>query len=107
MKKLRLVMILLLSTVTAASAADSFRLSNGSLIATGKSKADLIALAGDPMYHDVETFAVDTGAGIRRPVKREILTYRLNGSIGGMYLVVVTVENSTIVSVTAKQEGRL
>lgn len=41
------------------------------------------------------------------PVKREILTYRLTGSIGGMYLVVVTIENSKVVSVTAKQEGRL
>jgi hypothetical protein len=105
MKMMMFLSLLLCSAV--AGAADSFRLSNGSLIASGKSKAEVIALAGDPLYQDVETIAVDRGDGASRPVKREILTYRLAGSIGGMYLVVVTVENSTVVSVTAKQEGRL
>jgi hypothetical protein len=106
--KLKVVLFLaLLSCALVAGAADSFRLANGSLISAGKSKAEVIALAGEPLYHDVETIAVDTGEGARRPVKRESMTYRLPGSIGGMYLVVVTVENGSVVAVTAKQEGRL
>lgn len=107
MKKLKFfVFVSMLCCALTAQALESFRLANGSLIATGKSKAEIIALAGDPLYQDVETIAVDAGHG-RRPVKREILTYRLAGSIGGMYLVVVTLENSTVVAVTAKQEGRI
>lgn len=54
----------------------------------------------------METIAVDVG-NAQTSVKREILTYRLAGSIGGKYLLVVTVENSVVVSVTARQEGRI
>lgn len=107
MKKLKLfVFVSMLCCALTAQALESFRLANGSLIATGKSKAEIIALAGDPLSEDVETIAVDVGDA-RKPVKREILTYRLAGSIGGMHLLVVTVENGTVVSVAAKQEGRI
>lgn len=89
-----------------ASASGSFRLSDGKLIAAGKSKSEVIAIAGAPVHQEVETIAVDVGQD-RKPVKREILTYRLEGSIGGMYLVEVTLENGKVVSVTSKQEDRL
>lgn len=89
-----------------AHADGSFRLPNGKLIQEGKSKQEVIYIAGPPMYQEVETIAVDDGSG-GTPVKREILTYRLPSSLGGMSLVVVTIENNKVVSVESKQENRI
>ncbi|SFD78146.1 hypothetical protein [Pseudoalteromonas denitrificans] len=84
----------------------SFRLDSGNLLTVGKSKSEIISIAGAPLYQDVEKIAVDNGQG-GHSVKREILTYRLKGSIGGFYLVVMTIENSHVTSITSKQEKRL
>lgn len=89
-----------------AHADGSFRLANGNLISEGQSKSELIAIAGPPIYQDVETIAVDQGVG-GKPIKREILTYQLAGSIGGKYLVVITVDNNLVVAIEATQESRL
>lgn len=97
---------LLLAATFSAHASGSFRLPNGKLIQTGASKQEVIAIAGAPIYAEVETVALDEGDG-GNPVKREILTYRLRSSLGGMSLVVVTVENSKVVAVESKQESRL
>ncbi|MFD1215734.1 DUF2845 domain-containing protein [Microbulbifer celer] len=107
MKKLNLLVLLTaILYALSVNAAGSFRLASGKLISTGKSKSEVIAIAGAPMYQEVETIAVDEGVG-NDPVKREVLTYKLRGDIGGMFLVVVTVENNTVVSVAATQESRL
>ena len=107
MKKFKLIFLLLiLSLANIAYADSSFRLKTGKLISTGQSKSKVIALAGSPIYQEVETIGVDDGSGIL-PIKREILTFKLSGSIGGEYLVVVAVENNLVVSVTSSQETRL
>lgn len=107
MKNLKIALFgALVAMACTAHASGSFRLENGKLIQEGKSKQEIIYIAGAPLYQEVETIAVDEGVG-GDPVKREILTYRLTGDIGGMYLVVVTVENNKVVSVDSKQEGRL
>ncbi|MCQ3829167.1 hypothetical protein HXX02_06895 [Microbulbifer elongatus] len=100
------VFIMLLVAAFAANASGSFRLPNGKLIQEGKSKQEVIYLAGAPLYSEVETIAVDEGNG-GTPIKREILTYRLPSSLGGMSLVIVTVENNTVVAVESKQESRM
>lgn len=100
------VFVVLLSVVLSSYASGSFRLPDGKLIREGKSKSEVIAMAGPPMYQEAEIIAVDEGLE-GNPVKREILTYRMAGDIGGMYLVVVTVENNEVVSVKSKQESRL
>lgn len=96
----------LLAAAFSVQANGSFRLPNGKLIQEGKSKQEIIYIAGTPMYSEVETIAVDEGGG-GNPIKREILTYRLPSSLGGMSLVVVTVENNKVVSVESKQESRM
>lgn len=107
MKKIRFLgCLLLLAVVFSAHASGNFRLTSGKLISAGKSKSEVIAIAGSPEYQDVETIAVDKGLG-GHPIKREILVYRLEGSIGGMYSVVVTVENNIVVRVQSTQESRL
>ncbi|ROU00706.1 hypothetical protein EB809_06200 [Marinobacter sp. R17] len=107
MKPLKaLVTMALLTTASFAHANDSFRLANGKLIQEGQSKQEILYIAGDPVNREVETIAVDDGAG-GSPVKREILTYRLQSSLGGQSLVVITVENNTVVAVEATQENRL
>ncbi|WP_078085928.1 hypothetical protein [Microbulbifer mangrovi] len=107
MKQLKIVLFGALIAMTfTAHASGSFRLQNGKLIQEGKSKQEIIYIAGAPLYQEVETIAIDEGLG-GDPVKREVLTYRLPGDIGGMYLVVVTIENNKVVSVDSRQEGRL
>lgn len=101
-----LILLSLLSFGLAANASGSFRLNSGKMISTGQSKAEVIALAGTPLYQDSETIAIDQG-GTSTPIKREILTYKLRGSIGGDYLVVITLENNSAVSITSKQFSRL
>ena len=107
MTKLKLIILISIFSITTAAYADSsFRLKTGKLISIGQSKSKVIALAGAPLYQEVETIGVDNGNGFL-PTKREILTYELAGSIGGDYLVVVSVENNAVVSVTSTQESRL
>lgn len=107
MKNLRVALFgVLVAVAFTAHANGSFRLPNGKLIQEGKSKQEIIYLAGAPMYQEVETIAVDEGAG-GNPIKREILTYRLPSSLGGMSLVVVTIENNKVVAVESKQESRI
>ncbi|MBB3062333.1 hypothetical protein [Microbulbifer rhizosphaerae] len=107
MKKLKIALFgVIVAIAFSAHAKGSFRLPNGKLILEGKSKQEIIYIAGAPMYQEVETIAVDEGTG-GTPIKREILTYRLPGSLGGMSLVVVTIENNKVVSVESKQESRI
>ncbi|WP_019617276.1 hypothetical protein [Psychromonas ossibalaenae] len=107
MKKFNLpILVLVLLFSTAVSAKNSFRLENGNILSVGKSKSEIIALAGTPIYQGVERVAIDNGQG-DNPVNREVLMYKLNGSIGGLYIVVVTVENNIVVSITFKQEDRI
>lgn len=107
MSKLSLSILLftLLFTLN-ANAKSSFRLENGKLLSVGNSKSEIISLVGVPVYQDVEKVAIDNGQG-GNPVKREVLMYKLKGSIGGIYLVVVTIENSKVVSIASKQEDRI
>ncbi|WP_022961088.1 hypothetical protein [Halopseudomonas pelagia] len=107
MNKLKIILLLsLMSCALVAQAAGSFRLMSGKLISSGQSKSEIIAVVGVPLYQDVETIGVDEGGG-GHPIKREVLTYKLDGSIGGEYLVIITVENNTVVSITSKQTSRM
>ena len=107
MKNLQVMLFgFLLAAAFSANADGSFRLQNGKLIQEGKSKQEIIYIAGAPMYSEVETIGIDDGSG-GNPKKREILTYRLPAAIGGMSLVVVTIENNKVVSVESKPESRM
>lgn len=99
------VFCLFLISALTVNAGSSFRMSDGKLISVGLSKSELIAVAGDPLYTDVETIAIDDGRH-GKPIKREVLTFSLDASIGGPSLVVVTVENSVVVSIDSKQQNR-
>jgi len=98
--------IILLIIIFSCDVNASFRLKNGKLLSVGSSKSEIISLVGSPLYKDVEQIAIDNGTG-NNPIKREIFTYQLKGSIGGLYLVVITVENNKVVSISSKQENRI
>jgi hypothetical protein len=107
MKKLSFsILILSLFLSMVVNAKSSFRLENGKLLSIGQSKSEIFALAGAPVFKDVEKVAIDKGQK-RNPIKREVLTYKLRGSIGGLYLVVLTIENNKVVSIMSKQENRI
>lgn len=57
-----------------AFAQGSFRLKNGNLLSVGKTKSDIVALVGAPLYKDVLNEAVDIGNGDKL-VKTEEFTY--------------------------------
>ncbi|WP_299595392.1 hypothetical protein [uncultured Microbulbifer sp.] len=106
MRNLQIILFGVFLATAFAAQANSFRLPNGKLIQEGKSKQEVIYIAGAPLYSELETIAVDDGSG-GTPKKREILTYRLPSSLGGMSLVVVTIENNEVVAVESKQESRM
>ena len=105
MNKLSIILLTLLLTFN-ANAKSSFRLDNGKLLSVGQSKSELIALAGVPIYQDVESVAIDNGQRAN-PIKREVWMYKLEGSIGGLYYVEVSIENNKVVLITSKQEDRI
>lgn len=105
MNKLSIILLTLLLTFN-ANAKSSFRLDNGKLLSVGQSKSELIALAGVPIYQDVESVAIDNGQQ-SNPIKREVWMYKLEGSIGGLYYVEVSIENNKVVLITSKQEDRI
>ncbi|WP_338364660.1 hypothetical protein [uncultured Pseudoalteromonas sp.] len=89
-----------------AFAHGSFRLKNGNLLSVGKTKSDIVALVGAPLYKDVLNEAVDIGNGDKL-VKTKEFTYKLKGSIGGMYIVFIRFENNIVTNISSKQVGRL
>lgn len=103
-----IIIVLFISTFFLAmnSFSSSFRLTNGKLISIGDHKSEIIALVGMPLIKDVEKIAIDKGLQTN-PIKREVLTYKLKGSIGGSYLVIITVENNIVVSISSKQDNRI
>ena len=105
MNKLSIILLTLLLTFN-ANAKSSIRLDNGKLLSVGQSKSELIALAGVPIYQDVESVAIDNGQQAN-PIKREVWMYKLEGSIGGLYYVEVSIENNKVVLITSKQEDRI
>ncbi len=84
-----------------AQAGGSFRLANGKLLEEGQTVSEVIALAGKPLHKDV------LRGHHRHSATTEKLSFELDGSIGGKYLVVVTVQGGIVQSVSAKQLDRL
>ncbi|WP_273024480.1 hypothetical protein [Rheinheimera sp.] len=83
-----------------------FRLDDGKLLRCGMKRIDVIALAGEPVSKDVDTLGVDTG----EPVKGETIetwSYRLQGDIGGEYLVSLTLKAGKVVAINSKQLERI
>ncbi|XQF93554.1 hypothetical protein ACOBV9_06970 [Pseudoalteromonas espejiana] len=107
MKKLSIFTFLLFIFVSSTVfAKGSFRLDNGNLLSVGKTKSDIIATVGAPIYEDVLNEAVDIGNGDKL-IKKEEFTYKLKGSIGGMYIVLIRFENNIVTDIKSKQVGRL
>ena len=107
MKIVNFFLIASFALLSFSSYADSsFRLKSGKLLSTGSSKSEVIVLVGAPIYEEEVTKSVDVGFK-NKPVKVDILTYKLEGSIGNMYAVTLTIRNSKVISVESKQIGRL
>lgn len=93
-------------TFSTQAAACGFRLNDGKLLRCGMKRIDVVALAGEPVSKDVDTLGVDTG----EPVKGETIetwSYRLQGDIGGEYLVSLTLKAGKVVAISSKQLERI
>ncbi|HBN89026.1 DUF2845 domain-containing protein [Rheinheimera aquimaris] len=93
-------------TFSIQATACGFRLDDGKLLRCGMKRIDVIALAGEPVSKDVDTLGVDTG----EPVKGETIetwSYRLQGDIGGEYLVSLTLKAGKVVAINSKQLERI
>ncbi len=103
MKKVILLAGLLSSFVV--NAGQSFRLLDGDLVHTGMTKIEVLDKLGQPLMKDVETVGVDQGEGLKGK-KVESWSYRLDGSIGGEYLVTVTFNGDKATSINSIQRNR-
>tara|TARA_Y100001963_G_scaffold147011_1_gene222735 strand:- start:444 stop:758 length:315 start_codon:yes stop_codon:yes gene_type:complete len=93
-------------TFSTQATACGFRLDDGKLLRCGMKRIDVIALAGEPVSKDVDTLGVDTG----EPVKGETIetwSYRLQGDIGGEYMVSLTLKAGKVVAISSKQLERI
>ncbi|MBZ9610684.1 hypothetical protein [Rheinheimera maricola] len=92
--------------VASQANACGFRLNDGKLLKCGMTRIEVMAVAGEPLAKDIETTAVDSG----EPVKGETIetwSYRLQGDIGGEYLVSVTLSAGKVSAIYRKQQGRI
>lgn len=93
-------------TFSTQATACGFRLDDGKLLRCGMKRIDVVALAGEPVSKDVDTLGVDTG----EPVKGETIetwSYRLQGDIGGEYMVSLTLKAGKVVAISSKQLERI
>lgn len=107
-------LILIMMFLQTADASDSFRLENGNLIRTGLTKLELLAIVGPPMTTE------DVMQRVERPqnsttqqiitshevLNEQRLTYQLAGSIGGDYLVEVTIRQGKVTAIHSVQLNR-
>lgn len=92
--------------ISAQAGACGFRLEDGKLLRCGMKRIEVLALVGEPIAKDVETLGVDTG----EPVKGETIetwSYRLQGDIGGEYLVSLTLKAGKVAAISSKQSDRI
>ncbi|WP_027670204.1 hypothetical protein [Rheinheimera baltica] len=92
--------------VASQANACGFRLSDGKLLKCGMSRIELISLAGEPLFKDIETLGVGSG----KPVKGETIetwSYRLTGDIGGDYLLSIMLTGGKVSAIHRKQQGRI
>ena len=91
---------------TMPAQACGFRLADGKLLKCGMPRIEVLALAGQPDFKDIETVGVDNGEAVSGETV-ETWSYRLKADMGGDYLVAVTLTSGKVTSIHRKQLGRL
>ena len=103
------ILILLLASITMfssfAASACGFRLQDGKLLTCGMSRIELLDRAGEPVSKDVEVHAVSIEPG-QAGQRIETWSYILPGSIGGNYLVSITLVQGKITAIESRQQRR-
>ncbi|WP_105189667.1 DUF2845 domain-containing protein [Pseudoalteromonas sp. T1lg48] len=99
------IYLLLTLCSTAVLAGQSFRLADGDLVYIGMNKIEVLDKLGEPLMKDVQSVGVDKGEGFAGK-KTEVWSYRLEGDIGGEYLVSVTFKGDKATSIDSKQRNR-
>lgn len=100
------IVLLLFFVVAVPAQACGFRLADGKLLKCGMPRVEVLALAGQPEYKDVETVGIDTGEQARGETT-ETWSYRLTADMGGDYLVSLTLTAGKVTAISRKQLGRL
>lgn len=100
------IVSLLVLVVAVPAQACGFRLADGKLLKCGMARIEVVALAGQPEYKDVETLGVDTGEPVHGETT-ETWSYRLKADMGGDYLVSLTLTAGKVTAISRKQLGRL
>lgn len=100
------ISLIMLFIFAAPVSACGFRLADGKLLKCGMPRIEVLALAGQPEFKDIETLGVDNG----EPVSGETVetwSYQLKADMGGEYLVSVTLTAGKVTAINRKQMGRL
>lgn len=105
---MRTLMVLLTGLLMFSSftvSACGFRLEDGHLLSCGMSRIELLDRAGEPISKDVEVHAVSIEPG-QAGQRVETWSYILPGSIGGNYLVSITLVQGKITAIERQQQKR-
>ena len=100
------LLVIVFSFSLSSEAQESFRLSGGHLLKIGMTRIEVVSTVGEPLSKDIETHGISTEPAYTGK-KIETWTYRLEGSIGGTYLVSLTLESGVVVAIYTKQQGRM
>ena len=98
------LIVLLLFAVPAQAC--GFRLADGKLLKCGMPRIEVLTLAGQPEFKDIETLGIDNGEAVSVETI-ETWSYHLKADVGGDYLVAVTLTSGKVTSIYRKQLGRL
>lgn len=90
--------------MNSAWASESFRLDNGKLIYTGMSKLALQNVAGQPISTETIQHLNKHGEHVDSDEQRFI--YKLEGSIGGEYLVEARLSRGKVIALEVTQSNR-
>ena len=106
--KIRLILFasLLMALSSGSYSDNSFRTVDGRLLRTGMNRIEVLSLVGQPYSKDVESYGIniDEHSGGRTI---ETWSYVLQSTIGGWFLVSLTLEGGVVTAIWTKQEGRL
>lgn len=105
---MRNFILLLTGTLMVSSfsaSACGFRIKDGKLLSCNMSRIELLDRAGEPLSKDVEVHAISIEPG-QAGQRIETWSYILPGSIGGNYLVSITLVQGRITAIESRQQRR-
>lgn len=99
----QIVTAVIVCCITSFALADAFRTTEGKVVAAGLSRAEVMALLGEPQSRHVETLGLSSGSEPGQGRTVETWTYFTEGSIGNDVLLTLTIESGEVTNVQVEK----